>query len=566
MSYADKALPCPCGKSSDAFCLNEDGTGYCFSNQCPNGKNFYSKEKLNEEYMASLGADGNYGIRASSLRPSTPATDMKNAVIAAIPDRKITLDTCKKFEVYVEPTERGISHHYYPYFDALGNYVAMKVRQLPKTFLTEGEWGKGTLFGQKLFTNGRSITVTEGELDCMAVSQMQGNKYPVVSIRTGAASAVKDCKANFPFLNQFETIVFCFDNDVAGRVAARDCAKLFPSKAKVVNLTLFKDANAYLMEGKAEQFISEWWRAEVYAADGILFGAKLAAELGKVVVKGDDMIWPTLTNIVNGVKPQELYTFLAGTGMGKTEILKELAAYFIQQGKKCGMILLEEPPHQTAQAIVGKDMNKRIHKHGVAYTPEALKTSADRMILSNLLYVHDHQGESDFQNIKEKIDYLVTGLGCDYIFLDHLTAMAEGKEGEDGNVNSRIHYMMDVINKMLMAKQFTMFLISHIRKAQGKAAEEGGHITMDDAYGSGAIKQRSHYVFSFEGNQQAPSHFERNIRYLRCLKDRPLGEGTGKHVTLFYDHANGRLSEYDGDVVYGPETKTREELEGVEHE
>ena len=87
-----------------------------------------------------------------------------------------------------------------------------------KEFYQEGEKGKRTgLFGQHLFAEGgKFITVTEGELDCLAAYQMMGSKWPIVSVRNGAASAVNEIKYNLDYLSTFQTVVLCFDNDDAG--------------------------------------------------------------------------------------------------------------------------------------------------------------------------------------------------------------------------------------------------------------------------------------------------------------------------------------------------------------
>ena len=62
----------------------------------------------------------------------------------------------------------------------------------------------------------------------MAAYQMMGSKYPVVSVDS-ASSALSDMKADFEYLNSFETIVINFDNDEAGEKAARSCKNLgFP--------------------------------------------------------------------------------------------------------------------------------------------------------------------------------------------------------------------------------------------------------------------------------------------------------------------------------------------------
>ena len=114
--------------------------------------------------------------------------------------------------------------------------IANKVRHVAtKDFHAEGRLSQATLFGQQLFRKGgKIITVTEGELDAVSVYQMTGNKWPCVSIRRGAGSAVKDAKAQFEFLDSYDTIVICFDNDDVGREAAVSLAQIFEQTSIVV--------------------------------------------------------------------------------------------------------------------------------------------------------------------------------------------------------------------------------------------------------------------------------------------------------------------------------------------
>ena len=65
---------------------------------------------------------------------------------------------------------------------------------------------------------------------------MQG-KSSVVSIKRGASSAVKDIRESIEFVESFDNVVLCFDNDKAGIEAARQVARILkPSKAKIINL------------------------------------------------------------------------------------------------------------------------------------------------------------------------------------------------------------------------------------------------------------------------------------------------------------------------------------------
>jgi len=126
-----------------------------------------------------------------------------------------------------------------------------------KTFGTVGGWTEGTLFGQHLFpSGGKYLTITEGEFDALAVYQLTGSKYPAVSIRNGAASALKDCKAQYEYINSFDNIIICFDGDEPGMKAAAEVAELFGGQAKVFKpLPEYKDPCDWLSDSKDALFV-----------------------------------------------------------------------------------------------------------------------------------------------------------------------------------------------------------------------------------------------------------------------------------------------------------------------
>jgi len=127
------------------------------------------------------------------------------------------------------------------------------------------------LFGQDLFTGGgKYITITEGEVDAMSAYELLGSKWACVSVKTGAGSALRDCKKAFEYLDSFQNIVISFDMDKQGREASEKVAQLFsPNKCKIMNME-FKDANEYLKMGKREKFSQAWWNAQSYTPAGIV--------------------------------------------------------------------------------------------------------------------------------------------------------------------------------------------------------------------------------------------------------------------------------------------------------
>ncbi len=250
-----------CG-STDGNSLYDDGHTHCFV--C--GKTEFEHEHEERSVMRD------------AVAPSAKQVEIKGTV-KSIPDRGITQQTCEKFGV-----TQDAGKHYYPYTDDTGVLCASKVRQVAdKSFSIIGNFNRARLFGQNLFhSGGKYVTVYEGELDALAGYQLTGSQWPSVSIRNGAQAALKDCKAQYEWLNSFENIVICFDADEPGKKASKEVAELFGQKAKIVkHKSGYKDACEYLQAGATKEFVNEWWKAETYIPDGIVNAADLWEEVLK---------------------------------------------------------------------------------------------------------------------------------------------------------------------------------------------------------------------------------------------------------------------------------------------
>ena len=206
--------PCATCGSSDANAIYSDNHEVCFA--CD----------------AYVHGDSSYTGHTS--KPKTRPLEM-TGTISAIQDRRISMDTAKRYGVTVEHDATGsISKHHYPYHTQEGTQVVgTKVRTVAtKEFYSTGDLSAAGLFGQQSFAaGGKYITITEGEIDAMAAYEMNGG-FPSVSIRGGAKSAVKDIKASLEYLETFDNVVICFDTDSAGIEAAQAVLPLFsPRKA-----------------------------------------------------------------------------------------------------------------------------------------------------------------------------------------------------------------------------------------------------------------------------------------------------------------------------------------------
>ena len=149
-----------------------------------------------------------------------------------------------------------------------GTIVGQHLRGPNKTFRWIGDASSPTLWGQHLWKNGgKRLVITEGEYDCMTVSQLFNNKWAVVSLPNGAAGAVKAVKDNLEFVSGYQEIVLMFDNDDAGREAAQSVAEFLPpEKCKIATLP-YKDANECLLKNESQVVVTAVREAQRYSPD-----------------------------------------------------------------------------------------------------------------------------------------------------------------------------------------------------------------------------------------------------------------------------------------------------------
>lgn len=525
-SYLYKTNCDSCG-SSDANAVYSNGNTHCFS--CGNTIRGKSEIEVMEE-----------------IKEYNPSVLEYPETI-----RGINSTTLRKFNY-------GVSNgnHVTYYFDAAGSIVAEKRRTKDKTFGWTGNAKSSCLFGQTLWKPNKklSITITEGEIDAMSISQLQQNKYPVVSVPNGANAAAKDIKKSLEWLLGFKEVVLCFDNDKAGQEAALKVAKLFPPKFVRLATLPLKDANEMVKQGKFEELRNSLRDAKPYTPDGILSGIDILDHL-----ENEEVItsypFPSFLKGTNeklkGIRLSELSVFTAGTGSGKTTLLKQLQYhYFKNSDLNQALIHLEEPLTKTAKDLVGISMDVRLQCNEEVQK-EAYMAKAREVFSSvdsdgqHRLCLYDSFGSMDSEDLYNKIRFMVKGLDCKVIWLDHLSILVSGL-GQAGDERRAIDSIMHELKSLTVELNCFIGLVVHLNNNTQTPFENGGTITINNLRGSGGIKQLSDSVIALSRNQQADTDKERNTTTVSVLKNRYTGE-TGMSDKIYYNGLTGKFEESDDD-------------------
>lgn len=538
-----------CG-SSDAMAVYDDGHRHCFSCGA----------------TAQAGRDGSTEEQAAPKPLSSelaPVVDSSKAV--ALTRRKITQATCRHWRYLARTNSKGEAEHVAVYCNEHGHPVAAKVRNTgkdgtDKDFFWVGSNRKLPLYGQWLWgQGGKQVVVTEGEIDALTVSQLFGNKWPVVSVPNGADNAKKDIARAIPWLTTFDKVIFAFDMDPQGRTAAEECAKLLPPGLAFIAHLPDKDPNASLLAGDGEALIRSIWNAKGYRPDGIVCAADLVDKALNPPVSGMPWPWQFLTDWTYGRRYGEVYTLGAGTGVGKSDFINTVIAHTLTTlPDACAVFSWEAGPVQTFKAIAGKVARRRFHvpdPDHVHWTQQELSDTLHQT-WNRRLFLNDSFGAADWESVKERIRFLVHSEGVRHVVLDPLTALAAAAIEEERVFLERF---MAEIAGLAQELQICVYLVSHLATPEGTPHEEGGRVTIRHFKGARAIGQWSFFMFGMERDQQATDAAEAKSTLFRCLKDRPTGDATGKTVRLYYDSITGYLDpENDGSVVEMPQVEALE--------
>lgn len=444
--WAETTLPCPCGASSDAFSIDHQGNGFCFSGGCK--KPFY-KDYYNKEEEAEI-----------TVTNSPPGT-----IAEAYAHRGISKSSFEKYGVLTkiskdgEPIDTGF---FYP-----NGFI--KVRDFKeKKFYTRGQAQPG-VYGKNVFDKGskRVITITEGEYDAISAYQMLYNETAAVSVRS-SVTAKADCLADWEYINSFDKIVINFDSDEAGQNAAKSVASLFDfKKVFCLKLEKAKDANAYLENDMVAEYCNAWRGVKRYTPDSILstmseFKKALEEKAGEKIA---DYPFEGLQAKLHGMHEGEVVLWKAEEGIGKTEVFRAVENQVLKTTKhSIGLIHLEESNGITLRGMAGYFSEKPILSPEMPASNEEVLEILEQISGedSNRFMLHSSFDVEDEDAFIDNIRFMVVAGNCKVVFLDHISWLATGSEDKQEDERRKLDRIIQRLKLLAEELNFCLHVISHV--------------------------------------------------------------------------------------------------------
>lgn len=511
----------------------------------------------NSEDNLSTYADGQYCHSCGYSAKEEPINGMiEKGEYRALTSRSLSKETCQKYDISIGEFTGNLGKNNYIDNGKVvvlnqsekGKLVKQKIRSVADSHKTtqRGDTKKNILFGQHAFTpnENRFITITEGEFD--AASVYQTTDRPAVSITTGASGAKKELSQHLKWLNKWKYVILAFDNDEAGQAATQECLDLFePGKVRIAHWPL-KDANEMLVANRGPEIMQCLWDAEEYAPEDIITVGDVIGEILDRPVVGLELPWKPMTDIMYGLRPNEIICVAGGTGLGKTEFIKDIILHLgFHLKERVGLFSFEQKPADTMRRLIGGVIGKPLHIPGEWWDPKVIEETSK--MFDDVIYSCGRQGPMGIPELSNLIRYLCKAKGVKFFVVDHLKALAATMTNKLTGVEDAMANLKGLCNEL----NCTIILVCHLAKdkklsktGQDDESWRDGRVpVLENVYGSSAVEAWADFVFAISRNANSEFPSEQLRTKVQCLKARLDGTKSGARFDLLYNVVKGRLEE-----------------------
>ena len=463
------------------------------------------------------------------------------------------------------------------YYDS--NDVLTMVKYRPSRKIHKGEnkcWCQknadtsNLLFNMNRINTTAPLLICEGEPDCLSAIEAGFTNTVSVPLGSGNFHWIEE---NWDWLEQFDSIIVCSDNDEAGQKMQKEVVyRLGSWRTKVVEVPPIFEA-----ENGKKYSINDLNEALYYLGKEkvleIILNAKDSPVPGVIDFSDiQDVDLDQIDGITTGIRPLDRYLMklFQGTlniitginGAGKSSFINQIICQSLEQDKNVFLFSGELPNFQTKNwlnsVLAGQRHIEERHFQDATYykvRPEA-KREIDEFYRGRL-YIYEDGRSNRMTDLLKTMEDSVRKYGTKLLILDNLTAI-NLECSDDNKYNKQSELIMNLI---AFAVKFNVIvlLVVHPHKIDTMR-----RLNKMDVQGISAIIDLAHRIISLYRVSEKDKQGEPKINgsgwrikpikedvLIDILKDRMLGF-EGRSVGVYYDQPSRRFftSEEDLDRRY----------------
>ena len=424
-----------------------------------------------------------------------------------------------------------------------------------KAWCQKGSDTAPILFRMNKINPSQPLIITEGEIDTLSV--MESGLYNVVSVPMGSQNLhwIEEC---FDWLEQFNTIIICGDNDEPGiKMRKEAISRLGSWRCKYVNIPQIITDNSGVKRKVKDANEILYFMGKDYLRDLILNADD--AEVSSVVNVSDieDVDINNIDGIETGIQELDhsLMRLFYGTltvvsgkpGAGKTSFLSQLICQAMEQDITPFFFSREMPNYLQRSWLYSimagpSNMKKYVTNNGTEYY-NVISEAKDQInkYYNKKWFLYRDDASNKLEDIMLSMENCLRKYGCKLFVLDNLMTIDIG-----GDVNSELKKQTEAINKLIafaIKWQASVVLVCHPRKMA-----QGEDVGTYDISGTANIINLAHRTISLRriNNEKEGSNY--NVK-LNIIKDRLFGHAN-KTIDLYYDVPSRRFYTNSGEYNY----------------
>lgn len=542
----------------------EDGAYICHRQSCGEQGGF--KDLLIEfneidEFDSDLSALSSTSKQYKKPDLSKTKPDLSDDILDWFDWRGISQDTVEKWDI----REEG-GNVVFPYRNRDGEEVLLKYRVPNRTKKEKKIWeaggGKKVLWGLDHLDVDKRLIITEGELDCLALTEARIENVTSVPFGAEKYNWVENC---WDILEQFNHIILWFDNDDPGKRTEAELANRLGKWRISIVQSEYKDPNRELVKEGPKSLVKEVENAEDLGGEKLIdlkdiepFDMEAKTRIPSSIQE--------LNHIAGGYPGGMVSVWTGKNESGKTTFLTQELGYAVNEGFKVtvynGEMTHTKLKEWTELQMAGRWNTKAEHDDFIDDDVYVVPPDTRRKIegwYAGKYWLYETTQGIDWNELLEAFKYSAMRYGTKLFLVDNLMSALTGAGGNNSEYYRQQSEFVGRIIQFARDYEIHVMLVAHPRK-------EEGVLSKYDIAGSGDISNRVDYVYSIERFDEddindKPELSEDDAGTINILKDRPTGR-SGKSIVFRYDEQSRRVysrNETHVDRQYNWENQTNNE-------